>query len=82
MCTKTFVGETQGTLSSSPRGKRGFYWDVIFCPNGQRDKTYAEIADEADGLNKKLKISQSSKALSAFATYLSAQNGDGLFDLS
>lgn len=56
-----FVGDTQGSLRASPAGKRAFYWDTIFCPDGFDGKTYAEIADAS--LADKLKISQSIKAL-------------------
>jgi XTP/dITP diphosphohydrolase len=82
MSTKTFVGETHGTIADHPKGTRGFYWDVIFCPDDHDGKTYAELCKDRDGLKEKLRISQSAKALSAFATHLSEQNGDGLFDLS
>jgi inosine/xanthosine triphosphate pyrophosphatase family protein len=61
----TFVGETKGALSPKPRGKRAFYWDTVFCPEGFGDKTYAEIVDEG-GLEKKLQVSQSIKALKKF----------------
>jgi non-canonical purine NTP pyrophosphatase (RdgB/HAM1 family) len=61
----TFVGETKGTLSPEPRGKRAFYWDTVFCPEGFGNKTYAEIVDEG-GLEKKLQVSQSIKAMKKF----------------
>jgi non-canonical purine NTP pyrophosphatase (RdgB/HAM1 family) len=61
----TFVGEMKGALSPKPRGKRAFYWDTVFCPEGFGDKTYAEIVDEG-GLEKKLQVSQSIKALKKF----------------
>lgn len=76
----TFVGETSGVLASSARGTRGFYWDVLFCPDGGGGKTYAEIASSgANGLKDKLLLSQSTKALTLFATYLSEQGNTGLF---
>jgi inosine/xanthosine triphosphate pyrophosphatase family protein len=63
----TFVGETRGALSSSPRGVREFYWDTIFCPDGFGGRTYAEIVkDDRSGLGEKLVVSQSIKALKAF----------------
>ncbi len=61
----TFVGETKGTLSATPRGNRAFHWDTVFCPDGFGDKTYAEIVEEG-GLEKKLQASQSIKALKKF----------------
>lgn len=80
MRVTTFVGETTGVLASEARGSRSFYWDVIFCPDGGDGKTYAELADAgADGLKQKLLLSQSTKALTKFASYLSAQDGSGLF---
>ncbi|SFN50539.1 Ham1 family protein [Bradyrhizobium sp. Rc3b] len=63
----TFLGETRGTLSNSPRGTREFYWDTIFCPDGFDGRTYAEIVkDDRSGLGEKLAVSQSIKALKAF----------------
>jgi inosine/xanthosine triphosphate pyrophosphatase family protein len=63
----TFLGETRGTLSDSPRGTREFYWDTIFCPDGFDGRTYAEIVkDDRSGLGQKLAVSQSIKALKAF----------------
>ncbi|PSO19367.1 hypothetical protein C7G42_13940 [Bradyrhizobium sp. MOS003] len=60
----TFVGETHGILAASARGERGFYWDVLFCPDDGGGKTYAEIASSGpDGLKEKLLLSQSTKAL-------------------
>jgi len=71
---RTFVGETKGRLSKTPRGKRQFYWDTIFCPDGFGDKTYAEIVrDDSSGLGDKLAISQSIKALSKFMLYRLAE---------
>jgi inosine/xanthosine triphosphate pyrophosphatase family protein len=70
MNIKIFVGETRGVLSAAPRGDREFYWDTVFCPDGENGKTYAEIvgADRA-GLLTKLKISQSMSALKQFFEY-------------
>lgn len=63
----TFLGETRGTLSSSPRGTREFYWDTVFCPDGFGGRTYAEIVrDDLSGLGEKLGVSQSIRALKAF----------------
>lgn len=80
MHIETFVGETFGSLAGAPRGTRGFYWDVLFCPDGGGGRTYAEIASAgADGLKEKLILSQSTKALVQFATYLSKPGNPGLF---
>lgn len=70
MTIETFVGETKGCLSKTPKGRRAFYWDTIFCPDGFGEKTYAEIVgDDNKGLLDKLTISQSTKALKKFMTY-------------
>ena len=67
MNTETFVGETKGSFSKTPRGSRTFYWDTIFCPDGFQDRTYAEIVGtDRSGLIEKLKVSQSIKALQKF----------------
>jgi XTP/dITP diphosphohydrolase len=67
---QTFVGETNGALTATPKGSRAFYWDTVFCPDGGSGKTYAEIVrDDKSGLPDKLKLSQSIKALMAFMTY-------------
>lgn len=66
----TFVGETKGSLSKTPKGSRQFYWDTIFCPDGLGDRTYAEIVgDDRSGLGDKLAISQSIQALKKFMLY-------------
>jgi XTP/dITP diphosphohydrolase len=79
----TFTGETNGVIAAAPRGERGFYWDVVFCPDGGEGKTYAEMADEGqDGLKRKMMISQSTKALRSFVEFLARQNGMALFDIS
>jgi inosine/xanthosine triphosphate pyrophosphatase family protein len=71
----TFVGETKGHLSKTPKGTRQFYWDTVFCPDGFGDRTYAEIVKEdRSGLGDKLAISQSIQALVKFMHYrLSAE---------
>lgn len=66
---KTFKGQTEGKLSSKPKGNRKFYWDTIFIPKEVEDKTYAEISD-SNGIAEKLKYSQSTKALLKFLKYL------------
>jgi XTP/dITP diphosphohydrolase len=76
----TFVGETKGTIADIPRGSRDFYWDVVFCPDDGGGKTYAEISSETNGLQTKISMSQSTKAISSFASFLAKQNGNGLFD--
>lgn len=66
---RTFVGETQGTLVSEPRGSRAFYWDTVFCPDGGNDLTYAEISEQ-NGVDQKVKLSQSTKAMTACLEHL------------
>ncbi|MER9195728.1 non-canonical purine NTP pyrophosphatase [Mesorhizobium australicum] len=78
--THTFVGETTGIIARAPRGSREFYWDVVFCPDDGSGMTYAEMSDQPGGLQKKLAMSQSTKAISAFASFLATQNGNGLFE--
>ena len=83
MQTYTFIGETTGVLTNEPRHGREFYWDAIFCPTELGGKkTYSEISLEPDGLSRKLQISQSTKAIQKFASFLSTQTGNLLFDLS
>lgn len=71
----TFSGETEGVLSSEPRGDREFYWDTVFIPNDDKGNpgslTYAEIvADPSLGLaHKVIKLSQSTKAMAKFLEY-------------
>jgi XTP/dITP diphosphohydrolase len=70
MNVTTFVGETTGVLSTTPRGDRDFYWDTVFCPDGGGGKTYAEIVGlDRSGLLAKLQMSQSMRALQAFLEF-------------
>lgn len=39
---RSFIGEINGTIAESPRGKNGFGWDMIFIPEGH-SKTFAEM---------------------------------------
>ncbi len=45
---KLFHGELGGLIAKNPRGKRGFGWDRIFCPEGFGGKTRAELSKEED----------------------------------
>jgi inosine/xanthosine triphosphate pyrophosphatase family protein len=67
--TQTFVGETEGSLADEPRGSRGFYWDTVFCPDGGGGLTYAEIS-EREGIERKVELSQSTKAVKACLEYI------------
>jgi inosine/xanthosine triphosphate pyrophosphatase family protein len=72
MAVHTFVGEAPGRLAAEPKGNRKFYWDTIFIPDEENPDglTYAEIVDRADlGLARKMKISQSGRAMLAFLKY-------------
>ncbi len=70
MNVNTFVGETKGSLSATPRGDRHFYWDTVFCPDEAGGVTYAELAGGGRaGLLKKLEISQSMRAMKLFMEY-------------
>ena len=72
----TFVGETAGSIATTPRGSRRFYWDTVFCPNDFGGKTYAEISEDPKmGIKEKMKVSQSFKALRAFLE-LRAKRGE------
>ena len=77
---RTFVGETKGSLARKPTGGRGFYWDVIFVPDEVgTGQTYAEIAEQPNGLAQKLHISQSTKAIKQLAAFLLNDTSDGTF---
>ena len=69
MAVHLFQGETEGVIADLPRGKRAFYWDNVFCPEGGNQLTYAEIADKQNGLLEKMRLSQSQKAIMAFLRY-------------
>lgn len=76
MSVQTFVGDTEGVIADKPRGKREFYWDTIFCPDGFNGSTYAEIAEAEEGLRTKVSASQSMKAIRKLASHV-AENGHG-----
>jgi len=69
MAIHLFEGETRGVISETPRGKRDFYWDNIFCPEGGGNSTYSEIADKIDGVIAKMRLSQSQKAIMKFLNF-------------
>lgn len=76
----TFVGETNGVLSHTPRGNRNFYWDTVFIPDSSKNQTYAEIV-ESKGLKEKLiKYSQSAKALILFLEYIRSTGGNDFWN--
>ncbi|MDP9334286.1 MAG: hypothetical protein M3Q30_13410 [Actinomycetota bacterium] len=66
--THIFRGETEGSIADAPRGDRKFYWDTIFMPATEGNRTYAELVADGDlGLRHKvLDLSQSTKAMLAF----------------
>ncbi len=72
----TFVGETEGVIAPEPRGGRAFYWDTVFCPDELGGLTYAEVAEQKDGLARKVSISQSTKAIQKLASHI-IKNGSG-----
>ena len=74
----TFAADTLGVLSEKPRGKRDFYWDTLFVPDGGGGKTYLQIASE-DGIAEKLRHSQSTKAMRNLFEFLLVHKND-LFD--
>lgn len=69
---QTFTGRTTGQIAPEPRGSRDFYWDTVFIPDREESPTggltYAEIVD-AEGLEAKMDLSQSAKAMTAFLEY-------------
>jgi len=76
---RCFRGETWGTLADYPRGKREFYWDTIFVPENET-ATYAELCgDPNHGLQRKIAISQSTKALLEFLRYRLRVGAPALF---
>ena len=82
---KVFTGDTRGTLADAPRGSRRYYWDTVFQPDDAaattpaEPQTYAEIADSPDGVAKKVRLSQSTKAMLAFLDYRIAVGDPLLF---
>jgi XTP/dITP diphosphohydrolase len=71
MTIKTYIGETRGILSDTPRGTREYYWDTIFIPSEgpqtPHNRTYSEMASvDKNGLIEKVSISQSTKAILNF----------------
>jgi inosine/xanthosine triphosphate pyrophosphatase family protein len=71
----TFTGERAGTIADRPRGSREFYWDTVFVPDDDSERsggrTYAEIVESKDlGLAYKMReLSQSSAAMQGFLQY-------------
>lgn len=61
---KSFRGETQGTISSSGKGKNGFQFDPIFIPDGS-SMTYAQM-----NLEEKMALSQATKSYSQLIKFL------------
>lgn len=41
-----FEGTTDGRVANAPRGERGFGYDPLFVPDGQRGRTMAELSPE------------------------------------
>lgn len=66
----TFVGETIGTLSDSPKGNRRFYWDTVFIPDAKLNLTYAEIVEQKGLEYKLMHYSQSAKAMLKFLKFI------------
>lgn len=80
MSVEVFVGETEGTITDTARGGREFYWDTIFCPDEYLDLTYAEIsANPAMGIEAKLRVSQSMKAIRKLAEHRTRKGSNSLF---
>lgn len=62
----TFTGQSDGVITSEPRGNHGFGWDSIFQPAGY-SITYGEMPREA-----KMGISMRARALDALKAHLLA----------
>ncbi len=56
----TVLGETKGKIALTPKGKKHYYWDPIFIPDGSK-KTYGEMTP-----TEKRKYSQAGKAWAGF----------------
>jgi XTP/dITP diphosphohydrolase len=61
---KSFVGEIEGKISQSPRGKNNFGWDSIFIPKGYK-KTFAQMQSK-----EKNQISMRKIALEKFKKFI------------
>jgi len=59
-----FIGECFGTLTEKKKGSKGFGYDPLFIPNGEK-KTFAEV-----DIDKKNKISHRGKALDKLFEFL------------
>lgn len=77
---KTFIGQTYGVLSDTPRGNRDFYWDTVFIPDPKINLTYAEIVEQKGIEEKLIKYSQSAKALISFLEYIRASGIDNFWN--
>jgi len=62
-----FDGKVQGTISKIPEGERGFGWDFIFIPKGEK-RTFAQMTAE-----EKNTISMRAVALKKFKSWLDEQ---------
>ena len=62
-----FKGEVKGTIAIKPKGDKGFGWDAIFVPFGDK-KTFAEMT-----LGEKNKYSMRKKALKKFGAWLDSR---------
>lgn len=60
----TFMGQTTGLITTTPRGTFGFGWDSIFQPDGY-EITYGEMPRE-----NKMQISMRARALEYLRDYL------------
>jgi XTP/dITP diphosphohydrolase len=63
--SKLFLGICEGSITTSPRGEKGFGYDAIFQPNGY-DKTFAEMT-----LKFKSEIGHRGKAVRQLICFLS-----------
>ena len=62
-----FSGSIRGRIASEPRGPRGFQWDCVFIPDGERE-TFAEMGARKDD------ISMRRRALDQLATHLAGHH--------
>ncbi|MEZ4720750.1 MAG: RdgB/HAM1 family non-canonical purine NTP pyrophosphatase [Flavobacteriales bacterium] len=65
----SFNGLINGTITSEPRGEKGFGYDPIFIPSGQT-RTFAEMS-----LDEKNQISHRAIAVKKLADFLNTRNG-------
>ncbi len=65
---RVFLGESRGHMAEAPRGEGGFGYDPIFVPEGQPERTMAQLSDAQKDL-----ISHRGNALRDFARWFGGE---------